>query len=88
MFFPHEKTIEFGVQCKLSRGQTIQYSALPKRFAEVGKPVSLRAEDGSWEDGWLVAEVYGGLVPLIDRHVLSKSHLRATGDSLPKKKKA
>lgn len=44
-------------QCRLRRGDTVQTSWLPRRFAKVGRLLALK-EAGAWQDGWRVEEVY------------------------------
>ena len=43
----------FHVQCKLKKGNTTQYSWIPEKFANKGKFVKLKDDDG-----WKVIEVY------------------------------
>lgn len=45
-------------QCRLRRGDEVQTSWLPRRFAKVGKALVLE-EGGKWLGGWRVEEVYG-----------------------------
>ena len=76
-------------QCRLRRQNSEQVSFLPLRFAVAGRVVRLKQEDASWEDGWLIADVYGMPTPLDqihDPHAAVKSHRRATGDSATRAK--
>lgn len=69
-------------QCKLQKGDVVQVSWIPAQFASVDRVLRLRDADGSWDDGWLVAEkwetVSEEMIP--DSHDLRKAHKRATGD--------
>ncbi|AWM38949.1 hypothetical protein GobsT_28090 [Gemmata obscuriglobus] len=77
----------FYRQCRLVKrvenGEWVQVSWLPEPYATTGRVVKLRA-DGAWDDGWIVTgagdrRLRADEVP--DFHVLSKAHLRATGDA-------
>lgn len=48
---------DLSTQCKLQRGNKITYSWIPKKFAVKGKFIKLK-NDGVWEDGWQVVEVW------------------------------
>ncbi len=74
-------------QCRLRKrfdgGELVQVSWIPEPYATAGRVVKLR-EDGVWDDGWVVVgagtnRLLASEVP--DFHVLSKAHLRATGDA-------
>ena len=75
-------------QCRLVRpvaaGEYVVVSWIPDQFAERGRVVKLKADDGTWSDGWRVTEVGRHRLPtheVPDFHELSKAHLRASGDA-------
>ena len=45
-------------QCKLKRGTENQVSWIPDAIAVVGQVVKLKEEDGTWDEGWEVIEIY------------------------------
>jgi hypothetical protein len=51
---PHDK----HRQCKLRKGNQLMWSWLPSKYAKVGKVLDLK-DDGEWERGWTVEEVWG-----------------------------
>lgn len=58
---------------------------LPLKFAKEGKKVEI-IDDGEWKD-WMVLKVSDTIVTNpVDSRVLIKSHRKATGDSMPKRK--
>lgn len=67
----------------MQKGNTFQTSYIPEQFAIMNKILKLK-ENGEWDDGWKVIEI-GSLrlkeENLPNYHQLSKSHLKATGDS-------
>lgn len=78
-------------QCTLERRQlesvVRMVSFIPEKFANLGKILRLRDNDGAWIDGWLVAAVGSERVAeamLPDAHRGIKQHRQATGDALPK----
>jgi hypothetical protein len=76
-------------QCRLRRLNTEQVSFLPQQFAVVGRVLRLKQDDGTWQDGWVVANVHGQSVPpelLSDPHNAIKAHRKATGDSVSRPK--
>lgn len=80
----------FYKQCRLEKkidgGSLIQVSFIPEQFAVKGKVLKLR-ENGEWVNGWKVVGAGTNRYEtseLPDFHQVSKAHLRATGDSLPK----
>lgn len=78
-------------QCRLEKkvegGSKQQVSYIPDQFAVVGKVLKLRDSDKNWEDGWVVLGAGGKRAEheLPDFHELIKGHLRATGDTEPKR---
>lgn len=46
-------------QCKLRAGSTITYSWIPSKYAVKGEYLALKNDEGTWENGWLVEEVWG-----------------------------
>lgn len=75
-------------QCVLERGNTTTVSWIPEKYAETGKYLKLKNENGEWVDGWVVksastAKVEESFLP--DSHQQIKDHKKRTGDSLPKK---
>jgi hypothetical protein len=61
-------------------------SWIPSKFAEIGKTIKLKDDNGNWVDGWNViglgTELEEDFLP--DYHSEIKAHRRATGDSLKK----
>ncbi|MBP3953980.1 hypothetical protein J8F10_01525 [Gemmata sp. G18] len=79
--------VVFYRQCRLVKrvenGEWVQVSWIPEPYATAGRVVKLR-ENGVWDDGWVVAGAGQNRLPadqVPDFHVLSKAHLRATGDA-------
>jgi hypothetical protein len=52
------KPHDMHAQCKLRRGQAVTYSWLPEKYAKKGKVLGLKNDDGEWEEGWVVDEVW------------------------------
>lgn len=82
-------------QCRLERktdgGKLNLVSYIPEQFAVKDKVLKLRDDEGVWTDGWKVVGASPNRLEtsqLPDFHQISKAHLRATGDSLPKVKNA
>ncbi len=80
-------------QCRLRKptagGEAVQVSWIPDRFAVADRAVRLRADDGTWDGGWVVSEVgrtrlSGDDLP--DAHDLIRGHRRATGDAATRAK--
>jgi hypothetical protein len=78
----------FYRQCRLVKqtqtGELQQVSWIPDWFAVVGNVLKLRADDKTWDNGWVVQStghnrLSADQVP--DFHEMSKAHLRATGDA-------
>lgn len=44
-------------QCTLKNGTKKTTSWLPEKFAQKGRGVSLKKDDGTWDDGWAVVEI-------------------------------
>lgn len=68
----------------VATGEKVVVSWIPDQFAELGRVVKLKDDNGQWEDGWVVREVWSERLPaseVPDFHELSKAHLRATGDA-------
>jgi hypothetical protein len=58
---------------------------LPLKFAKEGKKLQI-VDDNEWID-WMVLKVSDNIVTNpVDPRVLIKSHRKATGDSMPKRK--
>jgi len=57
------------VQCHLRKDNIRQVSWLPVQFAEVGKILSLKEEEG-WEDNWIISSV--GDIQLSDAVLLER----------------
>ncbi|RJQ26116.1 hypothetical protein C4577_04240 [Candidatus Parcubacteria bacterium] len=55
--------ITFYYQCYLEKsidvGFVSQMSFIPEEFAKKGMLLKLKEDDGSWNNGWRVREVYG-----------------------------
>ena len=78
----------FYRQCRLVKqtqtGELQQVSWIPDRFAVVGKVLKLRADDKTWDNGWVVQSAGHNRLSVDqvpDFHEMSKAHLRATGDA-------
>ena len=78
----------FYPQCLLVKrtppAQFQQMSWIRDQFAVVGKALKLRAQDGSWDNGWVVNEASHNRLSVDqvpDFHELSKAQHRATGDA-------
>lgn len=78
-------------QCRLEKkvenGHKCMVSYIPDQYATVGKVLKLRDSDKNWENGWVVTGA-GNKLPedkLPDFHEIIKGHLRATGDTEPKR---
>jgi hypothetical protein len=76
-------------QCTLEKGNQVQVSWLPEKFAVKNSIVKLKDnKTKEWDNGWTVVSVgtklHEDFVP--DPHEDIKAHRRATGDSLPKVK--
>lgn len=41
-------------QCTLRRGNVVQVSHIPAKYAYVGDTLKLKNDSGAWVDGWLV----------------------------------
>lgn len=46
------------LQCRLRCGTEQQVTYLPQKYAEVGRILELRDEDGVWFNGWVVEAVF------------------------------
>lgn len=46
----------YHVQCVLNKDNIYQTSWIPEKYAEMGKWLKLKNNDGEWEDGWQVME--------------------------------
>jgi hypothetical protein len=73
-------------QCILKRGNTVTTSWIPERFAEAGKVLKLKDDNGEWENGWHVQSVHARLEEsrLPDSYLDFKRHRKKTGDDEPK----
>ncbi len=78
-------------QCQLLKnhrhGTSIQVSYIPTKFASKGNVIKLKKDNGEWEDGWVVDEIFGTPVvesTLPDWRKSIRSHRSTTGDSTPK----
>lgn len=77
-------------QCTLARteenGVSSTTTYIPLKYARVGRTLELQQEDGEWNT-WVVIYASDAItVDPVDPRVLIKSHRRATGDSMPRKK--
>jgi len=56
-----ERSTELYRQCRLEKYVDgiiyKQVSWIPAKYAKHGKVLKLRHEDGSWDNGWIVAEI-------------------------------
>lgn len=78
-------------QCQLlkkhSHGTSIQVSYIPTKYARKGDTLKIKKDDGEWENGWVVEEVFGDPVPestLPNWRKSVKKHRATTGDSATK----
>jgi hypothetical protein len=44
-------------QVKLQRLAEQQYAWIPENLAHLGRPLKLKNDDNTWDDGWIVVEV-------------------------------
>ena len=78
-------TKETHIQCRLCREVRpfpVQVSWIPSKFAERGRRLELKNDDGIWEDNWVVIEIYPNpldskVVEVRERDF--KKHRKATG---------
>ena len=49
-------------QCQLRNGNLYEVAYIPEQFAWVGAQLRIKNE-GVWEEGWTVLEVYGSINP-------------------------
>lgn len=73
---------------KENSGITIETTTfVPQKYARLGKVLSLKNEQKTWEGGWEVVALGVTLdeKDMIDPREQIKSHRQMTGDSLPKK---
>lgn len=56
------------VQCELRKEGRVEVSYIPQKFAQTGRILELK-NNGTWENGWVVASVYGP--PRSDEDVLA-----------------
>lgn len=66
---------KFYRQCVLRRGKTEQVSWIPEKFAQKTRPVKLKKDDGSWDDGWVVESV-GSRASEDEVSLMERDHLR------------
>lgn len=52
------KPTDMHRQCKIIHGNKVIFSWLPAKYAVVGKRIDLKGDDGTWTEGWEVAEVW------------------------------
>ena len=70
---------------KLSGTSTVeQLRYIPEQFAALNKPLKLKLEDGTWQDGWIVRSVGSYTENPPDWRKAIRGHRDHTGDSLPK----
>jgi len=60
-------------------------SYLPEKFAQKGRVLALKTEDGDWASGWRVEQVGPAVEDPPDWRAAIRQHRKATGDSLPKR---
>lgn len=76
-------------QCVLRRpiagGHQQTTSWLPLQFADVGRRLRLKDDDGNWEGGWEVVAAGHTQDRPTSPHEQIKNHRRATGDSAPRR---
>jgi len=48
---------KFYHQCSLRNGNTTTLTHLPEEYAQVGRKIKLKQDDGTWEGGWEVRSV-------------------------------
>ncbi len=74
-------------QCKLKKENRYEVSYIPHKYAKQGNVIKIKQDDETWEDGWIVEEVYSELVEeklLPDSYSEIKAHRKKTGDAMPK----
>jgi hypothetical protein len=52
------KKSETYTQCALKKKGQADVAWIPTKFANKGNYIKLKQDDGSWDDGWLVEEIY------------------------------
>lgn len=59
---------------------------IPEKYSVVNKAVKILKDDETWDDGWIVKEVFAKVEEcnLPDSHKEIKAHKKRTGDSMPK----
>jgi hypothetical protein len=61
----------FYHQCSLQNGNVHTLTHLPEEFAQVGRKIRLKDEDGNWERGWEVRSVGE---PIAAEYAEAKAH--------------
>tara|TARA_Y100000310_G_C20289413_1_gene626492 strand:- start:220 stop:459 length:240 start_codon:yes stop_codon:yes gene_type:complete len=74
-----ERKTEAGIQSMTS--------FIPKKFAQLGRVLKLKSDDGVWTNGWVVKLVGHTMDEPPDLHKSVRQHRERTGDSLPKVQK-
>ena len=50
---------EWYAQCKMKKDNVWYTAWIPKKMAVKNKIIKIRHDDGIWENGWKIMEVYG-----------------------------
>lgn len=76
------------VQCLLEKKNERLVSFIPSELARLDGVLKLRNHGDSWDDGWVVREVYWDSQrdDVVNLNKISKLHRRATGDDTPKER--
>lgn len=87
------------VQCKLEKWvvsslpsggfyRMTDISFIPEEFAVLNNKIKLKNEDDTWDDNWIVSEVYSNTKTKEppDWRKLIRGHRKNTGDSQPKER--
>jgi len=76
---------EFFVQCLLYKEVNVgilkTVSWIPEKFADKGRVLKLKGDDGVWSNGWIVQETYGNNTKeFILSHERDYAHQREASD--------
>jgi hypothetical protein len=78
-------------QCRLIKQEEdrkhIQICYIPSKLAKKDNVVKLMRTNGTWDDGWIVTDLYDQADDIYTARQSRKRHRKNTGDALPKEKK-
>ena len=64
---------ELYTQCKMKKDNTWHTAWIPKKMAVKNKIIKIKQNDGRWEDGWEIVEVFGEAL-YDDLNIQSQEH--------------